>query len=198
MQNEALFCGTPLTDEQLVEKAKGASPDELSALFYRYEPIAKTLVKGYSIAGMEQDDLAQEALMGLFKAVRSFSVSRGVPFRAYALICMKRQVNTAIKAGLAGKNRPLSNYVPLDGGGELANCPDTRAQSPESIVIMAEEQSGRQQRIQTLLSVFEQNILRFYLKGDSYEETAKKLKTTPKAVDNALQRVRRKLRTQKW
>ncbi|MEF9852890.1 MAG: sigma-70 family RNA polymerase sigma factor [Hydrogenoanaerobacterium sp.] len=194
MQDNSLFCDTNLTDEQLAQKAKGACSDELSALFVRYEPIAKSLVKGYNIAGMEQDDLAQEALMGLFKAVRSFKKDRNIPFRAYALICMRRQVNTAVKAGLAGKQQPLSNYVPLDDSDELLYGTQHRAPSPEAIVIMEEEASGTRQQIKNLLSPFEQKTLRLYLSGISYEDIAKAQGTTPKAVDNALQRVRRKLR----
>ena len=198
MQDESFFSGTGLTDDQLLENAKGASSDAISDLFLRYEVIAKTLVKGYAIAGMEQDDLVQEALMGLVKAVDSFNSSLNVPFRAYALICMRRQVNTAIKTGLGGKQQPLSNYVPLDDSENLLLYKHGSTQSPEFIIITDEDENGRQKQIKKLLSTFEQNALRLYLSGVSYEEAAKQMHTTQKAIDNALQRVRRKLRGAKY
>jgi len=199
MQEDFLSDRITITDDELVSKAKASEPDAFAALIVRYEPIARTLTKGYNIVGLEPDDLTQEALTGLIKAVRSFDNACNVPFRAFAILCMKRQVQTAIKIGLAGKQQPLRDYIPLDDGSELSvytPC-DRRTESPESIVIMEEEIKAREQKMRSLLSAFEQEALNLYLSGHSYEEMSKRMKSTAKSVDNALQRVRRKLRSMK-
>lgn len=198
MRENFLANSTTLTDEELVSLARHSGSDAFAALILRYQSTAKTLVKGYHVAGLEPDDLVQEAFTGLFKAVRSFHCGCDVPFRAYALLCMRRQVQTAIKAGLAGKQSPLSDYIPLENTPELsgyAGNPSTT--SPESILIMEEEAAGRKQIIESLLSEFEQRALKLRLNGLSYEEISREMKTTSKSVDNALQRVRRKLRSMK-
>ncbi|WP_312643335.1 sigma-70 family RNA polymerase sigma factor [Hydrogenoanaerobacterium sp.] len=199
MQEDFLSDRTFLTDDELVSKAKTSEPDAFATLIVRYEPIARTLVKGYNIAGLESDDLTQEALTGLIKAVRSFDCNCNVPFRAFALLCMKRQVQTAIKAGLAGKQQPLRDYIPFDDSPELSvyTPGDHRTESPESIVIMEEEAKTREKQMKSLLSAFEQEALNLYLSGHSYEEMSTRMKSTVKSVDNALQRVRRKLRSMK-
>ncbi len=188
-----------LPDDELVKQAKASDADAFATLVVRYEPVAKILVKGYDVAGLEPDDLVQEALTGLLKAVRSYNDRNGVPFRAYATLCMRRQVQTAIKAGLAGKQQPLRDYLPLDDNPELSvyTPGDRRTASPESIVIMEEEANHRKHKIDSLLSAFEQEALNLYLSGHSYQEMSRRMKSTPKAVDNALQRVRRKLRSMK-
>lgn len=188
-----------LPDDELVKQAKASDADAFATLVVRYEPVAKILVKGYDVAGLEPDDLVQEALTGLLKAVRSYKDRNGVPFRAYATLCMRRQVQTAIKAGLAGKQQPLRDYLSLDDNPALSvyTPGDHRTESPESIVIMEEEADHRKHKIDSLLSAFEQEALNLYLSGHSYQEMSRRMKSTPKAVDNALQRVRRKLRSMK-
>lgn len=191
--------GTAFFDDDLALQAKMSDSTALALLILKYQEIAKMLVKSYRIAGQEQDDLQQEALTGFIKALRSFEDSCGVSFQAYATLCMKRQLQTAVRAGLAGKQQPLRNYVSLDDDEKLKLqfSNNTCTASPESIVIMDEEARLRKQKIQSLLSAFEQEALNLYLSGHSYEEMSKRMKSTHKSVDNALQRVRRKLRSMK-
>lgn len=183
------------SDDELALAAKHSDTDALALLILKYQAVAAVLVKGYHVAGQEQEDFQQEALTGFIKALRTFDCSCGVPFRAYAILCMKRQVQSAIRTGLAGKQRPLRDYVSLDESAEFSLLEDNRTASPESIIIMDEEAKLRKQKIQSLLSAFEQEALYLYLSGHSYEEMSKRMKSTMKSVDNALQRVRRKLRS---
>ena len=188
-----------LPDEALILRVKAHDTAAFSLLVTRYELSIKVLVRGYRAAGLEREDLTQEALVGLMKAVRSFDVARGVPFGSYAVLCMRRQVLTAVRSAGAGKHKPLSDYVPLDDAGDFAlYAPvDRRTASPEAILIKDEEATDRSQQVQSLLSAFEQETLSLYLAGHSHAEMAKRLHSTPKSVDNALQRVRRKLRDMK-
>lgn len=200
MQKERVQADAFPAEEALVLRAKSQDSGALSLLISRYLEEGKALARGFRAAGLEHEDLTQEALLGLLKAVRSYDAARGVPFPPYAALCMRRQLLSAVKSAGAGKHKPLSDYIPLDDPDALSlyiTAGDRRSESPESIVIMDEEARGQTQQIQSLLSAFEQDALNLYLAGLSHAEMAQRLKATPKSVDNALQRVKRKLRSMK-
>lgn len=151
-------------------------------------------MKNYRVAGLEKEDLMQECLIGLLKAVRTYDSA--VPFCPYALLCMKRQMLTAVKAGLAKKHSPLSDYVSLESSGDmLPGTSEISVDSPEALLILEEDVQQRRRQMEVLLSQFEQDTLKLYLSGFTYEEMSKRLSSTEKSVDNALQRIRRKLRS---
>lgn len=199
MQEEQVQTEAFPADETLVLRAKAQDSGALSLLISRYSAEGKALARGFRAAGLEHEDFTQEALLGLIKAVRSYDAARGVPFPPYAALCMRRQLFSAVKSAGAGKHKPLSDYIPLDDSTALFQLTtgDRRSESPESIVIMEEEARKQAQLIESLLSAFEQDALNLYLVGLSHAEMAERLKATPKSVDNALQRVRRKLRSMK-
>ncbi|MDD2955419.1 MAG: sigma-70 family RNA polymerase sigma factor [Oscillospiraceae bacterium] len=183
-----------LPEEELARRAREGDTDALVLLIARYAALAGAHAGSYRVAGLEREDLTQECLIGLLKAIRHYNGS--APFRSYAVLCMKRQMITAVKAGLAGKHGPLSNYVSLEErDGVFPGASEPSVDGPETLLILEEEMEQRRRRMRFLLSPFEQDALQLYLSGFTYEEMSKRLCSTEKSVDNALQRVRRKLRS---
>lgn len=192
------------SDEELVEQAQ--SGDDLAAecLLVKYRSIIMSKAKCYFIAGADRDDIMQEGLIGLHKAVRDFRAERGASFRPFAEMCITRQVITAVKAASRQKHAPLNYYLSLDkpiytDGADrqlLDVLPDSRVTDPEEMFLAREELTDVRNSLREKLSDFEYKVFLLYLREQSYREIAKTLRTTPKAVDNALCRVKRKIETQ--
>jgi len=180
-----------LTDEALILSARGGDDGAVTELVTRYLPMIRRRAARYCLPGMDGEDVVQEGLIGLLKAIRLYD-GRQSAFPTFASVCVGSTMATAAKAALSQKSRPLSDYSPLD---ELAGSSAERLVSPEEEVIIAEQMEEFYRKIHTHLSGFEQRALTLYLSGHSYSEISQLLRTTPKAVDNALQRVRRKLRS---
>ena len=180
--------------QALVAAAKGPDPGAITELVALFDGRVQALAARYDAPGLEQEDLVQEARIGLLKAVRSYDAAKGVPFTAYATLCMKRRLATVISVALGDRQRPLQDYLPLSESEDLIAPGSGMLQDPEAQLILDEENLLQRRKIRSLLSGFEQKALNLYLAGDSYEAMAAKLHTSQKAVDNALQRVRRKLR----
>lgn len=180
-----------LTDEALVRSACGGDDPAVTELVTRYLPMIRRRASRYFLPGMEAEDVVQEGLIGLLKAIRLYDGSQS-SFPVFASLCVGSTMATAAKAALSQKSRPLSDYSPLD---ELETSPEEPSFSPEEEIIIAEQLDELNGKIQTLLSSFEQQVLTLYLSGHSYLEISQLLRTSSKAVDNALQRVRRKLRS---
>lgn len=176
-------------DEELILQIKNGSDTAVTELVLRYLPLIRHKAAGYSLPGMERDDLVQEGLLGLLKAISLYDGSRS-SFATFASLCVSSSMATAAKSALSQKNLPLFNYVPLSDG-ELPASGDNPAEQLAS----REQVNELLHRISTSLSSFEQQVLRLYLTGHPYQAIADLLSTSPKAVDNALQRIRRKLRT---
>lgn len=155
-------------------------------------PVIKAKSGRYSLVGLEQDDFIQEGLIGLFNAVKNYDPARGASFDTYARRCIHSRMVECLSASLAQKHLPLRDYLPIDSL-EHAAGPDSDG-DPLEVYLQQEEELLRRQKIKTLLSGLEQETLTLYLSGLSYEEMAQRLHCSTKAVDNALQRVRRKLR----
>jgi RNA polymerase sporulation-specific sigma factor len=159
----------------------------------------------YFLAGGESEDLIQEGLIGFYKAVRDYRTDREASFRSFAELCVTRQIITAIKTAARNKHTPLNTYVSFShtraGGGSdqeisLADIlPSDPVVDPASQVISSEELRALVQCLGDTLSDLESGVLTMYLEGRSYEEIAERLDCTPKTVDNALQRVKRKILT---
>jgi RNA polymerase sporulation-specific sigma factor len=174
----------------------------MDALLRRYTGFVRLKASSYFIAGGESDDLIQEGLVGLYKAVRDFRTDKETSFRSFAELCITRQIITAIKTATRFKHAPLNTYVSFShtpAGQEEGDCtlgdalPGPAVDDPAICVISTEELQSLVFCLGTGLSPLESDALRLYLEGNSYEEMAEGLGCDTKTIDNALQRVKRKV-----
>ncbi|MCD8390552.1 MAG: RNA polymerase sporulation sigma factor SigH [Firmicutes bacterium] len=189
-----------LTDEELVTLYQSGERAALDKIIARYKNVVNATASRYFIPGAEKDDIIQEGLIGLYKAANDFSPSKGLYFKPYAAACVKNNIITAIKTAARKKNSPLNSYISLtkstydDGDESLLNIMALgEIQNPESIVIDRENVDGIEYTINRALSKFELEVLLEYLSGRSYREIASALNRDVKAVDNAIQRIKKKL-----
>jgi len=192
-----------LEDLQLVLKARNGDGAALDALMRRYTTFVRLKASSYFLAGGDSDDLVQEGLIGLYKAVRDFRPDKETSFRSFAELCVTRQIITAIKTATRFKHAPLNSYVSFshtpagqDGDGDCTlgdALPGPGVHDPAVCVISTEELQSLVFCLGTGLSPLESNALRLYLEGSSYEEMAEELGCDTKTIDNALQRVKRKI-----
>jgi RNA polymerase sporulation-specific sigma factor len=167
----------------------------------RYRRFARSKARDYFLAGGDVDDVEQEALIGLFKAVRDFRPDRQVSFRAFAELCVTRQIISAIKTATRMKHRPLNQYVslssprPLDDGGSgvLDQLARRCEPDPADEVVSAEDLADVRAMLERILSRLEVDVLGLYMEGRTYDEISECVHRQVKSVDNALQRVKRKL-----
>jgi RNA polymerase sigma-H factor len=194
-----------LEDLQLVIKARNGDGGALDALIRRYTGFVRLKASSYFLAGGDGDDLVQEGLIGLYKAVRDFRADKETSFRSFAELCVTRQIITAIKTATRYKHAPLNTYVSFshtpagqDGDGECAlgdALPGPAVHEPPVIVISTEELQSLVFNLGSGLSRLESDALKLYLEGSSYEDMADQLGCDTKTIDNALQRVKRKIIT---
>jgi RNA polymerase sporulation-specific sigma factor len=189
-----------LSDEMLVRLFHEGDVEALDLLLERYRRFAGAKARGYFLAGGDNDDLQQEAMIGLFKAIRDFRHGQS-SFRAFAELCVTRQIMTAIKGACRQKHQPLNRYVSL-WGLRVIDDPserlveelfDQRVPDPADEVVSLEGQAAMRAALATMLSSLEVDVLRLHLDGCSYQEISDRLGRHVKAVDNALQRIKRKL-----
>ena len=181
------------TDEQLCMAARNGDTVAEEQLTARYAHMVQTCVQQYFLAGGERDDLIQEGMMGLLKAIRAFDGTRSVPFEAFARICIKRTLYSAVSAASAQQREVLSHSelfakIPLFD----ENLASVSANDPVSLLIGKEEYREMQRKLWASLSAFESRVLTLYLGGCSYKEIAAEVGRPVKSVDNAVQRIRRK------
>lgn len=188
-----------LSDPELISLVRAGNRDVEEILISRYQRLVRVCARPLFLAGGDSEDLIQEGMMGLVAAIREFDVSAGTPFKAYAELCISRRLLTAVKSASRLKHQPLNSGIPLDDFLSEEAMP-LAAGFPESGQRTTEEQILDKERVQELLTVFsrqlsdfEQQVFDLYLRGFSYKEIAAKLETTVKSVDNAVQRIRRKL-----
>src|ERR671915_313878 len=194
-----------LEDLQLVMKARNGDGVALDALIRRYHGFVRLKASSYFLAGGDSEDLLQEGLIGLYKAVRDFRADKETSFRSFAELCVTRQIITAIKTATRFKHAPLNTYVSFshtpagqDPEGECTlgdALPGPGVNDPSVCVISTEELQSLVFALGTGLSKLESDALRLYLEGSSYEEMAEELGCDTKTIDNALQRVKRKILT---
>ncbi len=194
-----------LQDLQLVLKARNGDEAALDQLMRRYTGFVRLKASSYFLAGGDSDDLIQEGLIGLYKAVRDFRTDKETSFRSFAELCVTRQIITAIKTATRFKHQPLNQYVSFshtpagqdtDGECTLGDAlPGSAVEEPSVVVISTEELQSLVFTLGTGLSTLESDALRLYLEGSSYEEMAEELGCDTKTIDNALQRVKRKILT---
>jgi RNA polymerase sporulation-specific sigma factor len=191
-----------LADLQLVVRARNGDSAAMDALIRRYTGFVRLKASSYFLAGGESDDLNQEGLIGLYKAVRDFRPDKETSFRSFAELCITRQIITAIKTATRFKHAPLNTYVSFsqtpagqdDGECTLGDAlPGPGVDDPAVCVISTQELQSLVFCLGTGLSTLESDALRLYLEGNSYEEMAEELGCDTKTIDNALQRVKRKV-----
>jgi RNA polymerase sporulation-specific sigma factor len=192
-----------LEDLQLVIRARNGDTKAMDTLIRRYTGFVRLKASSYFLAGGDSEDLIQEGLIGLYKAVRDFRSDKETSFRSFAELCITRQIITAIKTATRFKHAPLNTYVSFSqtpaGQDSEGDCtlgdalPGPSVDEPSVCVISTEELQSLVFCLGTGLSALEADALRLYLEGSSYEEMAGELEVDTKTIDNALQRVKRKI-----
>lgn len=187
------------SDEKLQELASAGDPQAENVLAARYSGLVEISARPYYLVGGESADLAQEGMMGLLSAIREYDGSSGVPFKAYASLCIRRRIYSAVKSAARMKHIPLNQGVSLEetlsGSSQEAAARFALDQrlSPEEQVLARESDAEFISTFSRYLSPFEQEVLRLYLEGYTYRAIAQRLGRKEKTVDNAVQRIRRKL-----
>ena len=197
-----VFPLSELTDDDLVSRFQGGDAGAVRVLLDRYRRFAKAKARGYFLVGADSDDIEQEGLIGLFKAARDFRPDRQASFRAFAELCITRQVITAVKTATRQKHQPLNQYVSISGvrGSDDASersvedlLEDHYIADPAETVVSNERMDTMRDSMAEMLSGLEVDVLRLYVEGQSYHEIGEHLGRHVKSIDNALQRIKRKL-----
>ena len=192
-----------MSDEELLEAIKQDDKDALDFLICKYQDLVNSKVNKYFIIGAEKEDIIQEGLIGLYKAIKDYKEDKQNSFKSFANLCIERQLITAIKSSNRQKHMPLNSYLSLnmnayeneDGtnNSEIMEVLDTKiVEDPLDTITKKEYMSSVENAIDTHLSDFEKKVLGRYIQGDSYVTIAAKLDAPVKSVDNAIQRIRKK------
>ena len=190
------------TDEEIISQIKQGDEKALSYLLEKYKELVNIKVSKYFIIGAEKEDIVQEGMIGLFKAIKSYNKEKQNSFRSFANICIERQLITAIKSSNRQKHMPLNSYLSLntaaydnneDDSVELIDTFDSNTiEDPLETIMKKEYYEQVQNNIEKSLSKFERQVLDRFMKGESYNIIAKRLDSPVKSVDNAIQRIRKK------
>jgi len=192
---------TEMTDEEIVDLAQQGDQFAIEFLVDKYKNFVRAKARSYFLIGADKEDIIQEGMIGLFKAIRDYRLDKLTSFRAFAELCITRQIITAIKTATRQKHIPLNSYVSLnkpiydeESDRTLIDILSTnKITNPEDIIISREEFIFIEKKMGEILSSLEWKVLMAYLEGKSYQEIAAELKRHVKSIDNALQRVKRKL-----
>ena len=190
-----------LTDEEIVSLAKDGDTVALEFLIGKYKSFVRSKARTYFLIGADREDIIQEGMIGLYKAIRDYRYDKQASFHSFAEICVTRQIITAIKTATRKKHMPLNSYVSLNKPVYEEESERTlsdvitqgKAGNPEDLFIDQEDFLDIESTMQRILSPLEQDVVNLYLEGKSYVEIAQQLGRHVKSVDNALQRVKRKL-----
>lgn len=192
---------TDMTDEELVSLVHSGNTEALDFLITKFRPFVRMKARSYFLIGADKEDIIQEGMIGLYKAIRDFRSDKLSSFRAFAELCIIRQIITAIKTATRQKHIPLNSYVSLDKPIYDEESDRTLmdvltgngVDDPEDLIIHNEEFQYMEEKMSEVLSELEREVLALYLDGQSYQEISEKLERHVKSIDNALQRVKRKL-----
>ncbi|MCM3055481.1 RNA polymerase sporulation sigma factor SigH [Caldibacillus thermoamylovorans] len=190
-----------MDDEQLVEMVHKGDSEALDYLIHKYRQFVRAKARSYFLIGADREDIVQEGMIGLFKAIRDYKDDKSSSFKAFAELCITRQIITAIKTATRQKHIPLNSYVSLDkpvydeesDRTLMDMLTETKSLDPEELIINQEEFDHIEIKMAELLSDLEREVLALYLDGQSYQEISGELNRHVKSIDNALQRVKRKL-----
>ncbi len=190
-----------MEERELIVRFKGGDDYALEELLKQNKPLINQIVRKYFLIGAEIDDLIQEGMIGLYRAIVTFDEQKDVNFKSYAKVCIERAVFNAIKSANSKKNLPLNQSISLisstgendEEEGEIFDYQTWDESDPESILINRERYAKLFDKATQNLSVFEKNVLKLYLDGLTYNEIAEKLDKSPKSVDNGLTRIKAKI-----
>ena len=198
---QKVFAYSEMMDEEIVDLAQRGEQFAVEFLVNKYKNFVRAKARSYFLIGADKEDIIQEGMIGLFKAIRDYKVDKLTSFRAFAELCITRQIITAIKTATRQKHIPLNSYVSLnkpiydeESDRTLIDIlSTTKITNPEDIIISREEFIFIEKKMGEILSSLEWKVLMAYLEGKSYQEIVIDLKRHVKSIDNALQRVKRKL-----
>ena len=190
------------SDEELIERLRAGENDITDYIMEKYKPLVRKKTNAMYLIGGETEDLIQEGMIGLFKAVRDYDAEKNASFFSFADLCITRQLYSALEASNRKKHSPLNNYVSFSTqeeteGMNLEELLSGQSINPEQMLI---EKEGKQEffaRLEENLSTMEKKVLYLYLEGDTYTKIAEKMEKTPKSIDNTLQRIRGKVKSLK-
>ncbi|KPU26549.1 RNA polymerase factor sigma-70 [Caloranaerobacter sp. TR13] len=190
-----------MVDEEIVESARNGDTEALEFLIKKYKNFVRAKARSYFLIGADKEDIIQEGMIGLYKAIRDYKQDKLTSFKAFAELCITRQIITAIKTATRQKHIPLNSYISLnkpiyDEESDrtlLDILSGVKIMDPEELIISREELKSIESKIGEILSDLEWEVLIYYLQGKSYQEIAVELNRHVKSIDNALQRVKRKL-----
>lgn len=187
------------TDEMLIEALRGGRPELMDYIMEKYKYLVRKRANAMFLIGGDTDDLIQEGMIGLFKAIRDYQQEKDASFFHFADLCITRQIYHAVEASQRKKHQPLNSYISLstamgeDGQDTLLDLLETfENANPEQLFIDRENVKAIQEKVRQSLSVFEQQVLELYLSGMNYRQIAEEMDKDPKAIDNAMQRIRGK------
>ena len=187
-----------MTDEELIDQLREGDRQVMDYICDKYKNLVRSKAKSMYILGGDSEDLIQEGMIGLFKAVRDYDCGRDASFYTFADLCISRQMYTAVQASQRLKHTPLNTYVSLDSHGRTEEDRDpetqTLAENPEELFLDKERVAYLEKRIATELSELERQVLDLYITGMSYTQIAKVLRRSEKATENALTRAKQKIR----
>ena len=200
-QREALNTYQLCVDEEIVGLIREGDDDALEFLINKYKNFVRAKARSYFLIGADREDIIQEGMIGLYKAIRDFRGDKLSSFRAFAELCITRQIITAIKTATRQKHIPLNSYISLnrpiydeDSDRTLLDIiSGSKIADPEELIVSKEEFDNIEEKMGEILSSLEWKVLMYYLEGKSYQEIAIDLKRHVKSIDNALQRVKRKV-----
>ncbi len=189
-----------MTDEEIVIIAQSGNEEALDFILHKFRPHVARKANSYFLAGADKDDIIQEGMIGLFKAVRDYKTDKDAAFRSFAELCITRQIISAVKSASRLKHSPLNSYISLDKPIMDDNYDSTLldiiaaggSANPEDIIIGRENMEQVEIKMEEVLSRFECEVLSLYLTGKSYNEISAILKKDSKSIDNALQRIKKK------
>ncbi|MCA1042131.1 RNA polymerase sporulation sigma factor SigH [Bacillus infantis] len=201
MTNEEEKNYLQLEDEEIIELVHRGESEALDYLIQKYRNFVRAKARSYFLIGADKEDIVQEGMIGLYKAIRDFKEDKLSSFKAFAELCITRQIITAIKTATRQKHIPLNSYVSLDKPIYDEESDRTlmdvisgaKVMDPEELIINQEEFDNIEVKMSELLSDLERKVLALYLDGQSYQEISEELNRHVKSIDNALQRVKRKL-----
>ncbi len=182
---------TEKRDEELVMLYRRGNAEAVDILMDRYKLLVRRISRARFLIGGDEEDLIQEGMIGLYKAVRDYEEGQGASFKTFAALCINRQMIKAIDASNSQKNRPLNEFVSLDAY-DFDEDTGNEKNSPEHILIGQEQEREILERIRGALSPLEKRVFELYLLGQDYREIAISLDRSPKSIDNAIQRIRKK------
>jgi len=178
------------SQNQLIKLAQSGLSSAQDELLEQYKNMVKKIARTFFIMGADFEDIVQEGMIGLFKAIQSYNDDKGASFETYANLCINRQILNALKSASRKKHAPLNFYIPLDWEGSELNLP--MENSPEDLLILKEDGQSIIDAMYKILSAFESKVLNLYLEGMNHAEIAVQMNKNEKSIDNAIQRARNK------